>query len=67
MKTKFDIIQWGFIKDKLRDKYPDLSDADMLWGRTTRDDLLQNISTKLGKTKKELMEVIDSFDYSPER
>jgi hypothetical protein len=67
MKTKFDINQWGFIKDKLRDKYPDLSDADMLWGRTTRDDLLQNISTKLGKTKKELMEVIDSFDYSPER
>jgi hypothetical protein len=67
MNTKFDINQWGFIKDKLRDKYPELSDADMLWGRTTRDDLLQNISTKLGKSKKDLMDVIDSFDYSPGR
>jgi hypothetical protein len=61
METKFDMNQWGYIKDKLRNKYPELTDADMIWGRTTRDDLLQNISTKLGKTKKDLMDVIDSF------
>ncbi|MBN1819861.1 MAG: hypothetical protein JW833_04060 [Prolixibacteraceae bacterium] len=64
METKFDMNQWGYIKDKLRIKYPELTDADMIWGRTSRDDLLQNISTKLGKTKKDLMDVIDSFDYS---
>lgn len=61
MDSKFDINQWGYIKDKLRDKYPELSDADVIWGRSTRNDLLQMISTKLGKSKKDLMDVIESF------
>lgn len=64
METKFDMNEWRRIKDKLRNKYPELTDADMFWGRTTRDDLLQNISTKLGKSKKDLLDIIDSFDYS---
>lgn len=64
METKFDMNEWGRIKDKLRKKYPELTDADVIWGRTTREDLLQNISTKLGKTKKDLIDVIESFDYA---
>lgn len=62
METKFDMNQWGYIKDKLRNKYPELTDADMFWGRVSRDDLLQNISTKLGKSKKDLLAVIESFE-----
>ena len=58
---KFDINQWGYIKDKLRDKYPELTEADLNWGRVSKEDLLQNISTKLGKTRKDLSEVIGSF------
>jgi len=61
METKFDMRAWGRIKDQLRNKYPELSDADLIWGRTTRDDLIQMISTKLGKSKKDLMDVIESF------
>jgi hypothetical protein len=61
METNFDMNQWARIKDKLRNKYPELTDADMIWGRTTRDDLLEMISSKLGKTKKGLMEIIESF------
>ena len=64
METKFDMNQWRYIKDKLRNKYPELSDTDLNWGRVSRDDLLENISTKLGKTKKDLIDVIDSFEYS---
>ena len=64
METKFDMNQWGYIKDKLRNKYPELTDADMFWGRVSRDDLLQMISTKLGKSKKDLLDEIDSFEYS---
>ncbi|MCK3684936.1 hypothetical protein [Maribellus sp. YY47] len=64
METKFDMNQWRYIKDKLRNMYPELSDSDLNWGRVSREDLLQNISTKLGKTKKDLIDVIDSFDYS---
>lgn len=67
METKFDMNEWRRIKDKLRNKYPELSDADMVWGRTTRNDLLQNISTKLGKSQKDLMDEIDSFDTIPGR
>ena len=61
METKFDMNQCGYIKDKLRNKYPELTNADVIWGRVSREDLIQMISTKLGKSKKNLMEVIDSF------
>lgn len=53
--------QWGYIKDKLRNEYPELTNADLMWGRVSRNDLLEMISTKLGKTQKELLDVIDSF------
>ena len=61
MEIKFDMNQWGYIRDKLKNKYPELTDADMVWGRVSRDDLLKNISTKLGKTKKDLIDVIELF------
>jgi hypothetical protein len=61
METKFDMIQWGYIKDKLRDRYPKLTNADLIWGRVCREDLIEMISAKLGKTQKEIIDVIDSF------
>jgi hypothetical protein len=61
MDTKFDMNQWRYIREKLQDKYPELTDADLIWGRVSRNDLMEMISTKLGKTQKELMDVIDSF------
>ena len=61
MEIKFDMNQWGYIKDKLQNKYPELNDADLVWGRVSREDLIQMISAKLGKTQKDLMDVIDSF------
>jgi hypothetical protein len=64
METKFDMNQWRYIKDKLRNKYPELTDADLVWGRVSREDLIQMISTKLGKTHKDLLDEIDSFEYS---
>jgi len=67
METNFDMNQWGRIKDELRNKYPELTDADMIWGRTTRDDLLEMISSKLGTSKKCLLDVIESLDYPPDR
>ena len=61
METKFDMTQWGYIRDKLQDKYPKLNNADLLWGRMSREDLLEMISIKLGKSQKELNDTIDSF------
>ncbi len=61
METKFDMNQWRLIKDKLQEKYPKLNNADLIWGRVSRNDLLEMISSKLGKTRKEIIDVIDSF------
>ncbi|RIH63409.1 general stress protein CsbD [Mariniphaga sediminis] len=64
METKFDMNEWGRIKEKLKNKYPELTDADMYWGRVSGEDLIQMISSKLGKTKKELMDEIGSLEYT---
>lgn len=64
MDTKFDMNEWARIKDLLKNKYPELTNADLVWGRTSRNDLIEMISTKLGKTQKDLMDEIDSFEYS---
>ena len=64
METKFDMNEWKRIRIQLRNKYPELTDADLIWGRTSREELIQMISTKLGKTQKELMDEITSFEYS---
>ena len=61
METKFDMNEWRRIKDKLRNKYPELTEADLDWGRVTREDLIQMISIKLGTTEKALLDIIDSF------
>lgn len=61
MEKKFDMNEWGRIKDKLRDMYPELTSADLIWGRVSRDDLIEMISSKLGKSQKDLLDVIDSF------
>ncbi len=63
MEAKFDMHQWGYIRDKLKSKYPELSDADLYWGRVNREDMLKMISTKLGKSNKDLIDEIESFEY----
>ncbi len=41
--------------------YPKLTNADLHWGRVSRNDLLEMISIKLGKTQKQLNDAIESF------
>lgn len=64
MEPKFDMNEWARIRFQLRNKYSELTDADLIWGRNSREELIQIISTKLGKTKKELIDEITSFEYS---
>lgn len=64
METNFDIYDWGYIKDKLQNMHPELTNADMIWGRVSRDELLEMIATKLGLTMKNLLDEIDSLEYS---
>nr|WP_319512182.1 hypothetical protein [uncultured Draconibacterium sp.] len=61
MNAKFDINEWRIIKEKLRNKYPELTELDVNWGHTSRDNMLEIISTKVGKTKLELINEIESL------
>lgn len=66
MDTKFNISEWNRIKLRLKSNYPVLTNADLVWGHTSRNDLLNLISAKLGKTQKELVDEIDALEYSNE-
>jgi hypothetical protein len=59
MKEEFDFAAWDETKDHLKMKYPVLTKSDLVFRHGTKDDLLQMISRKLGKTKKELEEEIE--------
>ena len=61
MDSKFDMNGWRIIKDKLRNKYPELTEVDVNWGHISRDNMLEIISTKIGKTKLELVKEIESL------
>jgi hypothetical protein len=56
--------EWVRIKEQLRIRFPELTPADLIWGRFSREELLEMISSKLGKSKKDLIDVIDSLEYS---
>jgi hypothetical protein len=37
METIFDMNQWGYIKNKLRNKFPELTNDDLTWGHVSRE------------------------------
>jgi hypothetical protein len=57
MYTDFEHISWNDIQDKLKQKYPFLTNADLRWRNSTKKDLLNIIALKLGITNKELQEI----------
>jgi hypothetical protein len=61
VEKEFDFIYWDDLKYKLKQEYPQLTNADLLWRNGTEEDLLRMIAFKLGKTKKELQAVIENF------
>jgi hypothetical protein len=61
MNEGFDYKYWDEIKIKLFKMYPSLTRSDLLWWHGSKDDLLDMIANKLGKTTKELQNEIDSF------
>lgn len=62
MEREFDIMYWNDLKGKLKQKYPQLTNADLLWRYGAEGDLLRMTAFKLKKTKKELQEIIDNFE-----
>lgn len=59
MRQKFDYQQWEDITFLLRTKYPYLTKSDLVFRQGTKDDLLEMIAGKLGKSKRKLEEEIE--------
>lgn len=52
---------WNELKGKLKQKYADLTDDDLLYVEGKEDELLGKLQQKLGKTKEELEREFDSL------
>lgn len=51
---------WNEIKGKLKKKYATLTDNDLMYTEGQKDEMLGKLQVKLGKTKEELTEIIES-------
>lgn len=52
---------WNQIKGKLKAKYGELNDDDLTYVEGKEDQLIGKLQTKLGKTKEQIKEIIDSL------
>ena len=58
MKMKGD---WNVVKGKLKQRYADLTDNDLLFEEGKEDELLGRLQKKIGKTKEEIREMIEQL------
>lgn len=52
---------WNELKGKLKQKYADLTDDDLLYVEGKEDELYGRLQQKLGKTKEEVKNEIDTL------
>lgn len=52
---------WEVQKGKLKQKYAELTDNDLMYAEGKQEEMLGNIQRKLGKSKEELHKIIDSL------
>lgn len=50
---------WNILKGKLKEKYASLTDDDRLFVKGKEEELLGRIQRRIGKTKREVLELID--------
>ncbi len=61
MNTQMIKGSWNELKGKLKQKYADLTDDDLLYIEGKEDELYGKLQQKLGKTKEELQREFDSL------
>lgn len=52
---------WNELKGKLKQKYAELTDDDLLFVEGKNDELLGKLQIKLGKTKEEVEKIISEL------
>jgi len=61
MNTNFSPGTWAELKTKLRNRYPELTDEDMLHEDGMEQDMLRMVEYKLRKTTDEMNEIIEGL------
>jgi hypothetical protein len=49
---------WNSKKEKLKKRFPDITDADLSYNEGKEKEMLEILGYKLGKTKQELLNII---------
>jgi hypothetical protein len=49
---------WDKKKEKLKDKFPNITDADLLFNEGKEKEMIEMLGNKLGKSKQELLNII---------
>ena len=52
---------WLYLRGKLKQKFAVLTDDDLLFEQGKKEEMLGNIAIKLGKTKEELLRIIEAL------
>lgn len=52
---------WEELKGKLKQKYADLTDDDLLYEEGQRDEMMGKLQQKLGKTQEEIADSINDL------
>lgn len=52
--------RWNEVKGKLKQKYGELTDDDLVFAEGKEDELLGRLQQKLGKKKEEIRQIIES-------
>ena len=59
--TTLKIANWTELKTKLKQKYPTLTDAELVFTPGKEAELVSGLSKKLGKTGEEISDIIDEL------
>ena len=53
--------KWNIVKGKLKQKYADLTDDDLIYAKGKEDELLGRLQEKTGKARDELVDEINKL------
>ncbi|MEO0059137.1 MAG: Stress response protein CsbD [Bacteroidota bacterium] len=53
--------EWDIVKGKLKQKFADLTDDDLMYAEGKKDEMMGRLEKKLGKTKEEFKEMINKL------
>lgn len=65
MVTKAELKgNWHRIKVKLKEKFPQLSENDLMYAEGKEEQLLEKIQQKIGRPRREIEQEIDNIVYT---